>query len=208
MQVGGLADVMRDEMKPRYPAETPYRFEIPYLCMAMAMAMAMALDFGPAVFQDQSRALAGRADQTATLAAFKGPAPVLMGEHGLLNLLRSVNTPTVCNAIETVQGWCGFDAFSRGTMGCTEPGRSVVGYVMAAQIAALAPPTESLDVIRAQRMAYYRAMHDAPKPSVAVVEDMDYPNLHRCLLGQDQHHRPQGIWHVRRVDQRCGPRSG
>jgi regulator of RNase E activity RraA len=44
-----------------------------------------------------------------------------------------------------------------------------------AQIAGVAPPTEAPDVIRARRMAYYKAMHDAPKPSVAVIEDLDYP---------------------------------
>ena len=93
----------------------------------------------------------------------------------LLDLLRRVDTPTVCNAIEVVQGRRGFAGFTRGTMVCTEPGRAVVGYAATAQIAALAPPTEAADVVRARRMAYYKAMHDAPKPSVAVVEDLDYP---------------------------------
>jgi len=74
-----------------------------------------------------------------------------------------------------VQGRRGFAGFTRGTMVCTEPGRAVVGYAVTAQIAALAPPLDAADVIRARRMAYYRAMHDAPKPSVAVIEDLDYP---------------------------------
>ena len=34
----------------------------------------------------------------------------------LLNLLRAVDTPTVCNAIEVAQGKRGFNAFTRGTM--------------------------------------------------------------------------------------------
>jgi len=93
----------------------------------------------------------------------------------LLALLRRVDTPTVCNAIEVVQGRRGFTGFTRGTMLCSEPGVAVVGYAVTAQIAALAPPTEAPEVIRARRMAYYRAMYDAPKPSVAVVEDVDYP---------------------------------
>jgi regulator of RNase E activity RraA len=101
-----------------------------------------------------------------------------MMDQTLLDLLRAVDTPTVCNAIETVQGKRGFAAFTRGTMICTEPGQAVVGYAVTAQIAAIAPPTEGADVIRARRMAYYRAMHDAPKPSVAVIEDVDFP---RCI---------------------------
>ncbi len=98
-----------------------------------------------------------------------------MIEDTLLDLLRRIDTPTLCNAIEVVQGRRGFAAFTRGTMICTEPGRAVVGYAATAQIAAVAPPTEPPEVIRARRMAYYKAVHDAPKPSVAVVEDLDFP---------------------------------
>jgi len=74
---GGLAEVMRDEMKPLYLADTPHRAEILDLCMDMALTL------GPSAFVRQSQALAARADQTATLAAFKGPALVLMGEHDI-----------------------------------------------------------------------------------------------------------------------------
>ena len=102
----------------------------------------------------------------------------------LLDILSRVDTPTVCNAIEVVQGKRGFDRFTRGTMICTEPGRAVVGYAATAQIAALAPPTDPPDVIRARRMAYYKAMHDAPKPSVAVVEDLDFPNCIGAYWGE------------------------
>jgi pimeloyl-ACP methyl ester carboxylesterase len=75
VQAGGLMQVMRDEMKPLYLAETPHRAEILDLCMDMALTL------GPEAFATQSRALANRPDQTATLAAFRGPALVLMGEH-------------------------------------------------------------------------------------------------------------------------------
>ena len=67
---------------------------------------------------------------------------------------------------------------------CTDPGRAVVGYAATAQIAALAPPTEPPEVIKARRMAYYKAMHDAPKPSVAVIEDLDYPNCVGAYWGE------------------------
>lgn len=102
----------------------------------------------------------------------------------LLDLLRRVDTPTVCNAIEVAQGRRGFAGFTRGTMVCTEPGRRVVGYAVTAQIAALAPPTETPEVIRARRMDYYRAMAQAPKPSVAVIEDLDYPNCIGAFWGE------------------------
>lgn len=78
VQAGGLLAVMRDEMKPLYLAETPYRSSILDLCMDMALTL------GPATFADQTRALGGRPDQTATLAAFTRPALVLMGQHDIL----------------------------------------------------------------------------------------------------------------------------
>jgi pimeloyl-ACP methyl ester carboxylesterase len=44
----------------------------------------MALTLGPQVFAAQSRALRDRADRQAALAAFKGPALVLMGAEDRL----------------------------------------------------------------------------------------------------------------------------
>jgi regulator of RNase E activity RraA len=105
-------------------------------------------------------------------------------EHTLLTLLQKVDTPTVCNAIEVVQGKRGFNAFTRGTMVCTDTTRAIVGYAVTAQIAALAPPTEDAHTIRARRMAYYKAMHDGPKPSIAVVEDLDYPHCIGAYWGE------------------------
>ncbi|QYK42668.1 MAG: alpha/beta fold hydrolase [Paracoccaceae bacterium] len=73
---GELADVMRDEMKPNYLAES--NTALLDLCLDMALAL------GPQVFARQSQALATRPDQTATLAAFRGPALVLMGAEDRL----------------------------------------------------------------------------------------------------------------------------
>ncbi|MBV6635514.1 MAG: RraA family protein [Mameliella sp.] len=103
----------------------------------------------------------------------------------LLALLRSVDTPTVCNAIEVAQGKRGFNGFTRGTMPCSDPeGGAMVGYAVTAKISALAPPEEPADVIRARRMAYYKAMAEGPKPSVAVVEDVDFPNCIGAYWGE------------------------
>jgi regulator of RNase E activity RraA len=102
----------------------------------------------------------------------------------LFNLLRTVDTPTVCNAIEVAQGKRGFNAFTRGTMLASDPTGVVVGYAVTAQIAALAPPTEDAEIVRARRMDYYKAMADGPTPSVAVVEDLDYPNCIGAYWGE------------------------
>jgi pimeloyl-ACP methyl ester carboxylesterase len=75
---GHLDAVIRDEMKPNYLADGPDTQPILDLCMEMALSL------GPQVFARQSRALRDRPDQTATLAVFRGPALVLMGEDDRL----------------------------------------------------------------------------------------------------------------------------
>lgn len=103
----------------------------------------------------------------------------------LLKLLKSVDTPTVCNAIEVAEGKRGFNRFTRGTMLCSDPdGGAMVGYARTAKISALAPPTEPADVIKTRRMAYYRYMSEGPRPALAVVEDVDYPNAIGAFWGE------------------------
>lgn len=103
----------------------------------------------------------------------------------LLSLLRAVDTPTVCNAIEVAQGRRGFAAFTRGTMLCSAPGEpAMVGYARTAKIAGAAPPTEDPATIRSRRMAYYRMMAEAPRPSVAVIEDVDFPDCVGAYWGE------------------------
>lgn len=99
----------------------------------------------------------------------------------LLDLLRSVDTPTVCNAIEVAQGRRGFDRFTRGTIVHSKPGDPpIVGFARTAKIAGLEPPTEPAGVIRARRMDYFRSMADGDGPTAAVIEDIDYPH---CIAG-------------------------
>jgi regulator of RNase E activity RraA len=99
----------------------------------------------------------------------------------LLTLLRKVDTPTVCNAIEVAQGQRGFDRFTKGTMQHSKPGDApIVGFARTAKIAGLAAPTEDPAVIRSRRMDYFRSMAAGPSPSAAVIEDTDYPS---CIAG-------------------------
>lgn len=107
-----------------------------------------------------------------------------MIDDALLELLRSVDTPSVCNAIEVAQGKRGFNGFTRGTMLASAPNEVMAGYAVTAKIKALAPPTEDPDIVRARRMAYYKAMAEGPKPSIAVVEDEDFPHCIGAYWGE------------------------
>ncbi len=99
----------------------------------------------------------------------------------LLSLLQSVDTPTVCNAIEVAQGRRGFNRFTRGNMLHSNPGApATVGFARTARISGLAPPLEDAAIIRIRRIDYYRSMVAGDGPGVAVIEDVDYPN---CIAG-------------------------
>ena len=92
----------------------------------------------------------------------------------LIARLRAVDTPTVCNAVEVVEGKRGFDRFTRATMLCSDPGAAAIfGVARTAKISGIAPPTEAPEVIRARRMEYYRHMASGPRPALAVIEDID-----------------------------------
>ena len=103
----------------------------------------------------------------------------------LLALLKTVDTPTVCNAIEVAEGGRGFSAFTRGTVWTSAPAAPpVVGYAVTARLRAQTPPDEPTETVRNRRMAYYRAMAEAPRPAVAVVEDTDWPHCVGAFWGE------------------------
>ena len=106
-------------------------------------------------------------------------------QETLLDLLRRVDTPTVCNAIEVVEGKRGFDRFTRGTMHSSDPASgAMIGYARTAKIAALAPPEEASEVIKQRRMDYYRHMANGPRPAIAVIEDLDGANAIGAFWGE------------------------
>jgi regulator of RNase E activity RraA len=103
----------------------------------------------------------------------------------LLKLLQSIDTPTVCNAIEVAQGKRGFSQFTRGTMVCSAPQSGpLVGFAKTAKIAALSPPNEDIEIIKNRRMDYYRYMSEVSEPSIAVIEDEDFPDCIGAYWGE------------------------
>ena len=106
-------------------------------------------------------------------------------DSDLLKLLESVDTPTVCNAIEVAQGKRGFSQFTRGTMLCSDPdGKAMVGFAKTAKIAAIEPPNENLKIIKERRMNYYRYMSETNGPTIVVIEDLDFPDCIGAYWGE------------------------
>ncbi|QPH54157.1 RraA family protein [Pontivivens ytuae] len=105
-------------------------------------------------------------------------------DDALLTLLKSVDTPTVCNAIEVAEGRRGFNRFTRGTMLASAPGEVLVGYARTAKIAAKVPSLAEAEKVRQMRMDYYRYMSEGPRPALCVVEDQDFPNAVGAFWGE------------------------
>ena len=70
---GKLLEVMRDEMKPNYVAESENKRSVLNVCMDMALTL------GPDVFINQSRALQSRLDQQNTIQSIKIPVLIMCG---------------------------------------------------------------------------------------------------------------------------------
>ena len=75
---GKLLEVMRDEMKPNYLAESENKRSVLNVCMDMALTL------GPDVFINQSRALQSRLDQQNTIQSIKIPVLIMCGAEDKL----------------------------------------------------------------------------------------------------------------------------
>lgn len=112
----------------------------------------------------------------------------------LYKLLLSIDTPTVCNAIEVAQGQRGFNHFTRGTLQASDPtANAIMGYAKTAQIAAIKPSALPPDEVKALRMQYYKYMSQGPHPSVTVIEDLDYPDAVGAYWGGINTHVHKGF---------------
>lgn len=78
VSAGHLRQIMQDEMKPNYLANTPGKQSVLDICMEMALSL------GPEVFIRQSTALRDRPDQQQTLQKLDIPVLILCGAEDRL----------------------------------------------------------------------------------------------------------------------------
>ncbi|MEX1058463.1 MAG: RraA family protein [Natronospirillum sp.] len=106
-------------------------------------------------------------------------------EDTYFDALRAVDTPSIANAIEVVLGKRQGSGFTRRTVLAANPDLPpMVGYARTAKLKAAEPSTEDPTKLAERRMAYYQYMAEAPKPSVVVVEDLDYPDCVGAYWGE------------------------
>lgn len=98
------------------------------------------------------------------------PADVLTG-------LQALDTPTVCNALELVCPERRGSGYTVQPLVCTRPHLgSMVGFARTATIRAMRPSGLTAAEQRQRHDAYYCYVESEPRPTVAVIQDLDGPN--------------------------------
>lgn len=95
-------------------------------------------------------------------------------DNGVLDALRALDTPTVCNALEEVApGRRGY-GYTVQPLVCTRPELgSMVGHARTAVIRAMHPSDLSGSEMRSLREGYYSYIDQGPKPAIIVIQDLD-----------------------------------
>jgi Aldolase/RraA len=92
----------------------------------------------------------------------------------LIATLCSVDTPTICNALEIVEGRRASDGFTRTSVVAAYPAMPpILGFARTATIRATTPSIRPAKEARALRIAYYRQFEDGEGPTLAVLQDTD-----------------------------------
>ncbi len=91
----------------------------------------------------------------------------------LIKALKSVDTPTICNAIEIVEGRRATGGFTRRPVVAAFPKLPpIVGFARTATISAAAPSALPPQEQKALKIAYYQQL-EAEEPVITVIEDTD-----------------------------------
>ncbi len=94
--------------------------------------------------------------------------------EAVLEELRTLDTPTVCNALELTSPERRDHGFNVSPLVCTRPDLPpIVGYARTATISAVAPDTVKGSAAREKRDGYYEYMGSGAQPSITVIQDMD-----------------------------------
>lgn len=93
----------------------------------------------------------------------------------LIRKLRSVDTPTICNALELAMGGRSAQGFTHGTLvSAPQPLQSMLGFARTARIRAAAPSPCPAGEMRQLRLEYYRHVAPTPGlPTIVVMQDLD-----------------------------------
>ena len=95
-------------------------------------------------------------------------------DPAVLDALRELDTPTVCNALEVVAPERRGHGYTLQPFFAPRPELPpIVGYARTATIRSSTPPDADPAAAVRQRIAYYDHIGSGPQPSITVIEDVD-----------------------------------
>jgi regulator of RNase E activity RraA len=105
--------------------------------------------------------------------------------ESLIAELQGIDTPTVCNALEVLVPERRGYGYTTENLFCLRPElRPMVGLARTATIRSAHPSDLTGAEARAVSDGYYRYVGDGPKPSVAVIHDIDEQHGYGSLWGE------------------------
>jgi regulator of RNase E activity RraA len=103
----------------------------------------------------------------------------------LIDVLQSIDTPTVCNALEVVAPKRRGYGYTTEPLVCTRPAlKPVVAIARTATIRSAHPSDFTADEARQLSDAYYAYIDAGPKPSVVVIQDIDAQRGYGAFWGE------------------------
>ena len=95
----------------------------------------------------------------------------------LIEALRALDTPTICNALEIVAPERRALGFTTEPLVCARPKLApIVGIARTATIRAKQPSELDGDALKDLRLGYYEHVAAGPMPAITVIQDLDQPN--------------------------------
>lgn len=112
-----------------------------------------------------------------------------------LEALRAFDTPTVCNALELIVPARRAQGFIRRPLVAPFPQmKPVVGFARTATIRSREPHPRGRDEATRVRLSYYEHIAKPPLPSIAVLQDIDAPDIgFGAFWGEVQTHVHKGL---------------
>ena len=112
-----------------------------------------------------------------------------------LEALRAYDTPTICNALEIVVPARRASGFTRRPLVAPFPElKPVVGFARTALIRSREPNARAGEAAAKMRIGYYEHIAAEPMPSIAVIQDIDGPDMgFGAFWGEVQTHVHAGL---------------
>ena len=122
----------------------------------------------------------------------------------VLDALRKLDTPTVCNALEdVVPARRGF-GYTTGPLICSYPDLPpMVGYARTATIRSMHPQQGDPKVIKNEKIAWYTYIEEGPRPSIVVLQDIDPIPGYGSFWGEVQSNIHKGLGSLGTITNGC-----